>query len=369
MATETRNDRAIAALEYSRQVNRLSYKSWRDKRVRNSRHTAVEARFVTDQDPVVVTATGDRLPVIPLEEATRLNHLKHEVERTFSPEEGFSSDDEDAGHGKAARRSDASSSPGTPEGESTSRDASAPLKTAVPPARTTPLFPPIPLYGPPGYLLKLQSLTFRVVSFFLSLAFLGVIVLGAVFTGLPPLLKDRCLRLAGVNPDVNRPFYEEELRRQEARKAAAETWKARGSCAANPGSVEAGGGAEKAEFEPTEGGDDPIVCDIGYYARRVGLDVEEYEVQTEDGFIISLWHVFDPKEHTRVPAERRHYRSPDVFSGDVPANVEQSSEEAEQPLPPPNSKYPVLMMHGLLQSSGAYCANDDNSLAFYLCKR
>ena len=31
--------------------------------------------------------------------------------------------------------------------------------------------------------------------------------------------------------------------------------------------------------------------------------------------------------------------------------------------------YPVLMIHGLLQSSGAYCTNDDDSLAFFLCKR
>ena len=29
----------------------------------------------------------------------------------------------------------------------------------------------------------------------------------------------------------------------------------------------------------------------------------------------------------------------------------------------------MLMMHGLLQSSGAYCTNDDESLAFFLCKR
>lgn len=26
------------------------------------------------------------------------------------------------------------------------------------------------------------------------------------------------------------------------------------------------------------------------------------------------------------------------------------------------------MLHGLMQSSGAYCVNDDASLAFYLCK-
>ena len=31
-------------------------------------------------------------------------------------------------------------------------------------------------------------------------------------------------------------------------------------------------------------------------------------------------------------------------------------------------KYPVLLLPGLMQSSGAYCVNDESSLAFFLCK-
>ena len=31
-------------------------------------------------------------------------------------------------------------------------------------------------------------------------------------------------------------------------------------------------------------------------------------------------------------------------------------------------KYPVLLLHGLLQASGTFCVNDESSLAFYLCK-
>jgi hypothetical protein len=31
-------------------------------------------------------------------------------------------------------------------------------------------------------------------------------------------------------------------------------------------------------------------------------------------------------------------------------------------------KYPVLLLHGLLQAAGTFCVNDDSSLAFYLCK-
>jgi len=31
-------------------------------------------------------------------------------------------------------------------------------------------------------------------------------------------------------------------------------------------------------------------------------------------------------------------------------------------------KYPVLLWPGLMQSSGAFCVNDESSLAFFLCK-
>ncbi|EQB58028.1 sterol esterase [Colletotrichum gloeosporioides Cg-14] len=112
------------------------------------------------------------------------------------------------------------------------------------------------------------------------------------------------------------------------------------------------------EFVPTEGGPDPIVCDVGYYARRVGLDVEEFQVQTEDGFVIDLWHVYDPKEYTPLSEKERADRGPDVFT-----TSRKKLKDPEQ-----KKKFPVLLMHGLLQSSGAYCTNDEDSLAFYLCK-
>ena len=64
------------------------------------------------------------------------------------------------------------------------------------------------------------------------------------------------------------------------------------------------------EYEPLEGGPDPLVCDVAYYARRVGLDVEEFNVQTEDGFILTLWHVYNPSEYTAMPPEKRNYKSP-----------------------------------------------------------
>ncbi len=47
-----------------------------------------------------------------------------------------------------------------------------------------------------------------------------------------------------------------------------------------------------------------------------------------------------------------------------------STANPKKRLKDPNQKpkFPVLLMHGLLQSAGAYCVNDDDSLAFYLCK-
>jgi pimeloyl-ACP methyl ester carboxylesterase len=111
------------------------------------------------------------------------------------------------------------------------------------------------------------------------------------------------------------------------------------------------------ECPPLEGGKDRIVCDVAYYARRVGLDVETFRVQTEDGFIITLWHVYNPQEYTALSPEQRCERGPVVFDSKKRPTSSRS-----------NRRYPVLLIHGLLQSAGAYCTNDDDSLAFYLCK-
>jgi len=99
------------------------------------------------------------------------------------------------------------------------------------------------------------------------------------------------------------------------------------------------------------------MCDVAYYARRVGLDLETFRVQTEDGFIITLWHVYNPQEYAPLSPEQRRERGPVVFDSKKRPNSSQS-----------NRRYPVLLIHGLLQSAGTYCTNDDDSLAFYLCK-
>src|SRR5437667_287666 len=134
-------------------------------------------------------------------------------------------------------------------------------------------------------------MSYHVSSFFLSLAFLGIIVAGSVVSSLPLMFRHIALRLMFRNPGECRPFYEEEKRRGNVRKEQKRQWKQelkrrKGHSRVEDSEDEAG---RNDGFVPTEGGKDKLGCDVGYYARRVGLDVEKFKVQTEDGFIITLW--------------------------------------------------------------------------------
>ncbi|RAK94414.1 ab-hydrolase associated lipase [Aspergillus costaricaensis CBS 115574] len=202
---------------------------------------------------------------------------------------------------------------------------------------THPLFPPLPSYGPPSLITSVQHLIIRCVSFVLSLVFLGTVILGAIIqTASASVLQIR-RKIGGPSPHTTRLFHEEERSRQVERNKASRRWSYRREKEVDEEALD--------ECPPLEGGKDPVVCDVAYYARRVGLDVETFKVQTEDGFILTLWHARRP-------------RGPHVFTG-------QTNPEASRRAP---AKYPVLLMHGLLQSAGAFCANDDDSLAFFLCK-
>ncbi|KAK4150352.1 Alpha/Beta hydrolase protein [Chaetomidium leptoderma] len=313
---------------------------------------AVEARFITPQDHVLVTSDGNRLPPVPLEEAHKLNLLREELEA-----EGHAAR-EKRGESVITDRVASIAAEKSKNGRRRSSDGS--LRRAMPPTHTNPLFPPLPLYGPPSLLRNIQCRVFRVSSFFLSLAFLGVIVLGALFTGVVPSLRRLWQRLTRRNPDVDRPFYAEEVKQEKRRKEKEREWTRRHAPSHSRESEE-GGSTHIDGFVPTEGGADPLVCDPAYYARRVGLDMEIFKVQTEDGFIIDLWHVYDPKEYQPVPPEELAHGGPETFR---PPKQKPTVNNGNKQKP----KFPVLLMHGLLQSSGAYCVNDDDSLAFYLAK-
>ena len=317
---------------------------------------AVEAKWVTAFDPVVQTRDGGRLPGIPVEEARRLNALRDEAQ-------GLPPQDEPPKSALREGKDGTTHGITTPTGEQNEAPG-APLREAIPTTTTNPLFPPLPLYGPPSLLRTVHCLFFRASSAILSLCFLLAIVCGAIFNAIPRVAR-RCTQRATLqDPNKQRPFYAEEQKRQKERALAEKAWSDKSNGRQTPSGEKGVLQAEESQFLPTEGGPDPLKVDIAYYARRVGLDAETYEVQTEDGFIIELIHIYNPREYTGPPPEARGIHGPDVFtapSSDSSSTKASGNHQGKK-------KYPVLMMHGLLQSAGAYCCNDDDSLAFYLAK-
>ena len=378
MATKIAQSKDDATTRFNRHAEKLSLLPRHEESKRVSATSAVRARFVTPQDPVIETANGDRLPAVPLVEAQILNNLKSEAEgRPFDVGPAAMGDAEreqleDAGVGQVPQNDMLEGTTLKHESSSQSSEPGAPLGNAIPPSRTNPLFPPLPLYGPSTFMRNVHCNLFRFSSFFLSLGFLAVIVLGSAFTSIPLMFRHITLRLTGKDPDARRPFHEEEKRRKRARREAARAWKQRcrrrNSMEKAGNDTEDGRASQGNDYIPTEGGDDPLKCDVGYYARRVGLDTEEFRVQTEDGFIIQLWHVFNPREYSPVSDETRSHHEPVVFPEKQTENGRIHGASGAQ-YRNGNRRYPVLLVHGLLQSSGAYCTNDEDSLAFFLCKR
>ena len=234
------------------------------------------------------------------------------------------------------------------------------LQTAMQPSSNNPLFAPLPLYGPPSVMQDIRSYAFRSVSFVLSSTFVGIVLLGAVFSSIPPMCKNSWTRLTLGNPDQRRPLYKEEKAREKTREELNKVWKTQSKGNSRTWlekDEERNLGYD--EFIPTEGGPDRLLRDIGYYARRVGLDAEEFKVQTDDGFIISLHHVYNPLEFSPLTKAEHAAPVPNEILSTPASNASRS---------PKKPKFPILMLHGLLQSAGVYCVNDEESLAFYLCK-
>lgn len=347
--------KAKAALEFSQQAERLGQYAPSQENDATGSTQAVEAKFVTSQDPVIQTADGGRLPAVPIEEATKLNELRDIV------------DERDPSQNAPVKAGSRESKDGTVHGVKPTKGGSdraskadAPLKDAQPPSRTNPLFPPLPMYGPPTWMRRVQCWTFRLSSAVLSLCFLLVIILGAAFTSMPLAAQHAWLRLTFRNPNKRRPFHQEEERRRRVRRVNERAWKKHQRT--QPNEADGEEAEETEEFVPLEGGPDRIPCDIRYYARRVGLDCEVFDVQTEDGFIIELWHLYNPREYRRTPSFQREPHHPDVFPSE-PTHSHSAAQHRSG-----EKKYPILMIHGLLQSAGAYCTNDDDSLAFFLAK-
>ena len=351
-----------AALDYARQAERLGDRKHNHGNIDAIADDAVVAKFITGQDPVIVTAAGDRLPGVPIDEALKLNDLKDRMQG----KDPSSRVPIVVGTRKAR---DGSVHGALPNSQLVELEGD-PLRDSVPPTYTNPLFPPLPLYGPPSFVRELQCLLFRVTSFVLSSCFLIVIVLGCAFTSVPSILKFIALKVTFQDPQAKRPFHEEEKRRKEKRTEEAHVWrmqsKQRKRKLSGVDTQEQGEGTSK-KFSPLEGGPDPVVCNPAYYARRVGLDIEKFEVQTEDGFIVELLHVYDPNEQQQTRPDLRRAKSAAIFRKGFVEDGRRLGAISNQ-YADGEKKYPVLLVHGLLQSAGAYCCNDDDSLAFFLAK-
>lgn len=103
---------------------------------------------------------------------------------------------------------------------------------------------------------------YRLLSFFLSLAFLTVVVILAIFKTVPSIVWVVWSRCQFKDPDRLRPFYREEKQRKHK----------------NPGKLK---------------------CDVAYYTQQQGLSCEEFKVETEDGFILTIHHIIDPHYETK----------------------------------------------------------------------
>lgn len=77
-----------------------------------------------------------------------------------------------------------------------------------------------------------------------------------------------------------------------------------------------------------------LTLDLRYYIQLEGLDLIEHVITTSDGFRIILHRIIDP-------------------------------EEPEEKL---DKRYPILLQHGLMQSSAAFCTSGHDSLGLYLFK-
>lgn len=362
-------------IDYALQGERLGYAHPIIQHGRSLPTDAAEAKFVTAQDPIIQTVEGKRLPAVPVDEAVKLNTYKQlrEGGKPLSPSElpaGFREGADGSLHGiRPAQPSDKKSGP---KAVHQSQKPDALLRDAIPPTTTNPLFPPVPVYGPPSFLRDLQCHFLRATSAVLSLCFLLVIVLGCLFTGIiPSAFRHLLCLVTGRHPEAHRPFFHEEQQRKRERRASEKKWmeQRHANGTETPCNTEAKSIVDPgAQGWPSlEGGPDLLRRDPGYYARRAGLEMETFDVQTEDGFIIQLWHLFDPREAQPSRPEMRRFKSASVFRKDLVNDARKNGSVFPQ-YQDGHRRYPVLLMHGLLQSSGAYCCTDDRSLAFYLAK-
>ncbi|WFD42755.1 hypothetical protein MPSI1_001405 [Malassezia psittaci] len=83
--------------------------------------------------------------------------------------------------------------------------------------------------------------------------------------------------------------------------------------------------------------DEQLVKSPQYYARKCGFDIIDEQVQTEDGYLLRMHRVV--------------------------------CNESLRDKRGPGRGYPVLILHGLFQSSGSFITSEERSLAFWLASQ
>lgn len=93
----------------------------------------------------------------------------------------------------------------------------------------------------------------------------------------------------------------------------------------------------KAWDDPRRWAKEDLVKDVRYYAKQCGFEIINETVETQDGYYLRMHRVICP--------ERAKERHSDGKGG-----------------------FPVLIMHGLFQSSGSFVTSEERSLAFWLAR-
>lgn len=78
--TDHKKSKAQDAIEFAKQSAKLGQYTSDQENDETGSTQAIEAKFITAQDPVIETANGERLPAVPLEEAQKLNELKNTLD-------------------------------------------------------------------------------------------------------------------------------------------------------------------------------------------------------------------------------------------------------------------------------------------------
>lgn len=89
--------------------------------------------------------------------------------------------------------------------------------------------------------------------------------------------------------------------------------------------------------DPKRWNKEKLVKDVRYYATSCGFEIINETVETQDGYYLRIHRIIDP--------QTTHKKHSDGRGG-----------------------FPVLIMHGLFQSSGSFVTSEERSLAFWLAR-